>query len=414
MPFPTTVKDNDNIIMVVHNPYLKKATKRPRSEEGRVETQLLQQSSQQSVLGANQPPPDDSATNTASRNHKDSFGDSSINWDAAVELLDSVDAAAAAASSSSSQQPQQRAHSISRTTVAAPHRVMLPRPPTAHGRKPRQISRPPSAAARTRHELLDRPSPWNPRKRPPSSRNNGTPTNCTGSASKRQQQPPPSPLQAPATTAATNMQALLPPSLQFDAQLLEPVQDDLRQSLVQHAQLSKPLANGWTLFGHQKKAVLRGLLMRRAILALDMGTGKTLTACVWARAFCKTYTNLTVIVICPVSLKDEWKRTAEQATKLSVQTGTALECVGDDNQQNTYIASWGKIPDSVPGDGPFVVVADEAHSMQSMTAARTKNVLDLVNESGPTKRCVGVLLLTGTPMKNGKPSNLYPLLLSSK
>jgi hypothetical protein len=26
------------------------------------------------------------------------------------------------------------------------------------------------------------------------------------------------------------------------------------------------------------------------------------------------------------------------------------------------------------------------------------------------KRCAGVLLLTGTPMKNGKPSNLFPLL----
>jgi SNF2 family DNA or RNA helicase len=54
----------------------------------------------------------------------------------------------------------------------------------------------------------------------------------------------------------------------------------------------------------------------------------------------------------------------------------------------------------------YVVVCDEAHSMQSMTAARTKDVLTLVCD----QRCVGVLLLTGTPMKNGKPLNLFPLL----
>ena len=29
-------------------------------------------------------------------------------------------------------------------------------------------------------------------------------------------------------------------------------------------------------------------------------------------------------------------------------------------------------------------------------------------------RCIGVLLLTGTPMKNGKPSNLFPLLRAAR
>jgi len=146
--------------------------------------------------------------------------------------------------------------------------------------------------------------------------------------------------------------------LKFDPKCLEPVQDDLRQQLVRHAELSAPLLNGWKLYGHQKRAILKGLLMRRAVLALDMGTGKTLVACVWARAFTKAYVNITVIVICPVSLKDEWKRTAEKATGLGVQTRGTVD-TSCDSEGNVFIASWQKVPQSVPGDGPYIVVADE-------------------------------------------------------
>jgi hypothetical protein len=39
-----------------------------------------------------------------------------------------------------------------------------------------------------------------------------------------------------------------------------------------------------------------------------------------------------------------------------------------------------------------------SHSIQSMQAARTKSTLKLVLDSN----CVGVMMLSGTPMKNGK------------
>jgi SNF2 family DNA or RNA helicase len=41
-----------------------------------------------------------------------------------------------------------------------------------------------------------------------------------------------------------------------------------------------------------------------------------------------------------------------------------------------------------------------------MESTRTKDALKLMSND----KCVGVLLLTGTPMKNGKPCNLFPLL----
>ena len=80
------------------------------------------------------------------------------------------------------------------------------------------------------------------------------------------------------------------------------------------------------------------------------------------------------------------------------------------------IASWGKIPAIAERDqGPmkFVVIADEAHSMQSMEASRTRDALKLML-CEDVHECVGVLLLTGTPMKNGKPGNLFPLLKAVK
>jgi hypothetical protein len=74
-------------------------------------------------------------------------------------------------------------------------------------------------------------------------------------------------------------QATLPQVLQFDPDKVKPVNDQNRALLVQHANLSAPLLNGWTLFSHQKKAILRGLLMRRMILALDMGLGYVKNQC---------------------------------------------------------------------------------------------------------------------------------------
>jgi hypothetical protein len=196
----------------------------------------------------------------------------------------------------------------------------------------------------------------------------------------------------------------LPPPLNYAPQRVQPANDEYRSLLVKNANLSAPLLNGWTLFPHQKKAILRSLLMRRFILALDMGLGKTLIGCVWAKAFQQTFEDLKIIVVCPVSLKKEWKRTAEEATGLQVSDD-------GDESADVQIFGWSKTPSQVSNAvTKYVVVFDEAHSMQSMTTARTKAALKLVQST----KCVGVLMLTGTPMKNGKPLNLFPLLRAAR
>ena len=92
-----------------------------------------------------------------------------------------------------------------------------------------------------------------------------------------------------------------------------------------------------------------------------------------------------------------------------------LDCDDDGKEESPspemdmHVCSWQKIPSprKVPEEAKhFVVIADEAHQMQNIASGRTKDALALMQD----KRCVGVLLLTGTPMKNGKPCNIFPLL----
>lgn len=199
----------------------------------------------------------------------------------------------------------------------------------------------------------------------------------------------------------------LPPMIAYDPDRVAPVDDGRRAELIRNAQLNAELLNGWKILPHQKSGVLRGLKMRRFILAFDMGLGKTLVGCVWGKAFKNTYPNLKIYCICPVSLKQEWVRTASKIV--------GLDCDDDGKEESpspeldVHVCSWQKIPSprKVPEEAKhYVVVADEAHQMQNITSARTKDALDLMQD----KRCVGVLLLTGTPMKNGKPCNIFPLL----
>lgn len=202
----------------------------------------------------------------------------------------------------------------------------------------------------------------------------------------------------------------LPRELSYTPDEVKPIQDEYRLPLIKNANLSSPLKNGWMLFPHQKKAIIRALTMRRMILALDMGLGKTLIGTVWSKAFKETFgqEKLKIFVVCPVSLKEEWKRTAEESVGLDVddqgrdkskgkrkkatekkrtQKGRTVSELSRERsncaetKMKMTICSWAKVPKVVEsGVEHFVVCCDEAHAMQSTQAQRTKDVLNLVND----------------------------------
>ncbi len=164
--------------------------------------------------------------------------------------------------------------------------------------------------------------------------------------------------------------------------------DALSQQLIEAASdLSQPLpgARRLILRTHQQEAVLQLLSQRRAILAHDMGLGKSLTALIAARAAQSAF-DAHVLVVAPVSLRVNWMREAEEA-------GVQIE-----------FFSWAKVPKAPQGNRPFVVICDEAHYAQNLKSNRTKAALALA------EKAMLAFLLTGTPIKNGRPVNLFPLL----
>lgn len=138
-------------------------------------------------------------------------------------------------------------------------------------------------------------------------------------------------------------------------------------------------------FDHQASGAVSCLYARRAILADQMGLGKTLTSLMAA-----SKTGLPIFVVAPPTLHENWMREAENA-------GITIK----------DIFSWGKIP-APPLNYSYTLIVDEAHYGQNIDAKRTKAMLSF---SGPARF---VFLLSGTPIKNGRASNLFPLLLAIK
>jgi len=158
------------------------------------------------------------------------------------------------------------------------------------------------------------------------------------------------------------------------------------RELVATADLQSPLPDGRCLFAHQRAAA-RWLLARRgAVLADAMGLGKTLSALAAARAMGRL-ADCRIVVLAPAGLHRLWRQEAA-ALELQIE-----------------VHSWARPPAELPAAGT-VLIADEAHFAQTPNSLRTRAFLRLARHP----RLRAIWLLTGTPMKNGRPAQLFPLL----
>lgn len=137
------------------------------------------------------------------------------------------------------------------------------------------------------------------------------------------------------------------------------------------------------LYAHQDAGIRWLIEHRFAILADDMGVGKTRQALVTAKVL-----GHRVVVLAPAGLRINWLREAETV-------GVRIE-----------VYSWAKVPEPIPG--AFTLIADEAHYAQNLKAARTKRFLALAATAA------ACFALTGTPIKNGRPAGIFPLLVATK
>ncbi len=156
--------------------------------------------------------------------------------------------------------------------------------------------------------------------------------------------------------------------------------------LVERADLDSVLTDGRRPLPHQQIGASWLLSRERALLADEMGLGKTLTALLAARAIVRVI-NVRLMVVAPLALHEHWRN---EASAFNLQID---------------LLSWSSLPTNLPETGTVLVV-DEAHFAQSLKAKRTKALLRLSRH--PRLRIIW--MLTGTPMKNGRPIELFPLL----
>ncbi len=164
------------------------------------------------------------------------------------------------------------------------------------------------------------------------------------------------------------------------------------------------------LFAHQRSGVAFLLARRRAILADDMGLGKSRQAIVALR---EAAPQGPFLVICPAGVKLNWRReirlVESDADVFVVPSGSAWEPGHRWTVVNYDLLGRLEAPlRATPWAG---IVVDEAHYIKN-DSQRTTRVLALLGVDKrwhPAGEPEAVYLLTGTPMSN-RPRDLFNLL----
>ena len=165
------------------------------------------------------------------------------------------------------------------------------------------------------------------------------------------------------------------------------------------------------LYPHQADGVAFLLSKKRVILGDDMGLGKTRQAIVAMEAGTP---EGVVLVVCPASLKLNWRREI-----LMVYPEAVVEVIGV-NELAVENPRWvvvnydivGKHADRLYGINWAGIILDEAHFIKN-ASQRTSHCLKLLGVQADARAPVigpeFVFLLTGTPMTN-RPKDLFNLL----
>ncbi|MHA4807362.1 DEAD/DEAH box helicase [Flavitalea flava] len=172
------------------------------------------------------------------------------------------------------------------------------------------------------------------------------------------------------------------------------------QTLVkrQGIELLKGLVNV-SLFPYQQEGILFATRCGRSILADDMGLGKTVQAIAWATLMNQQWKTQKAVIICPTSLKYQWKAEIQKFTgsTVTVIEGSYLMRMSLYEKDESYfkIVSYhmaGNDWDLINKMQPDIVILDEAQRIKNWKAKISQNIKRI--------RSPYALVLTGTPLEN--------------
>ena len=171
---------------------------------------------------------------------------------------------------------------------------------------------------------------------------------------------------------------------------------------------------GWKAFNHQEDGIKFLINNKKCILADDMGLGKTYQSIVAALES----GSERVLIICPSSLKINWKREVENfCDDVSIISGTywhpsRFTIINYDILKNFHtVKERGKeyedweLRKELLEFNPDLIILDEAHYIKNHKSIRGQIIKDISKTFNNSR----VWLLTGTPIAN-RPMDYYNLL----
>lgn len=153
-----------------------------------------------------------------------------------------------------------------------------------------------------------------------------------------------------------------------------------------------------TLYPYQKEGILFAARAGRCLIADDMGLGKTIQAIGVAEVFKKELGIGNVLIVCPTSLKYQWKSEIELFTQSSVVVieGNKTQRQKQYNTDNFYkIVSYNVVSADVNALNkmePDLIILDEAQRIKNWKTQTAREVKKLESSFA--------LVLTGTPIEN--------------
>lgn len=188
---------------------------------------------------------------------------------------------------------------------------------------------------------------------------------------------------------------------------------EVEASRAADADLEVPCPEGLAYLPFQRAGVSYSLSRRAVLIGDEPGLGKTIES---AGIINVLEDVRRVLVICPASLRINWKRELQKWLVRPLRVAIAMDAVPPPDVADVVILNYDrvwKLRERLRDYEWDIVIADEAHFMKNAKAQRTRAVFggrkrkdEPVDPPLRTKRWV---LLTGTPITN-RPIELWPLL----
>ncbi|MGK2901103.1 MAG: DEAD/DEAH box helicase [Burkholderiaceae bacterium] len=152
------------------------------------------------------------------------------------------------------------------------------------------------------------------------------------------------------------------------------------------------------LYAYQAEGALFAARAGRSLIGDEMGLGKTIQAIAAAELFARHFGVQRVLVVCPTSLKHQWKNEFARFTEREVQVIGGLRARRQQQYRDeafckiTHYETLARDADLIDAWAPDLVIADEAQRIKNWNTIAARALKRLASPYA--------IVLTGTPLEN--------------